>query len=281
MREALGSLENETFDKGFQKLINDGEALVFLEELKNYVDDTYVTSHVRELVAVLFNAGDVSSDDMRQFPIKMDGPTLIMQVVFQATRRVSSEEERYECLSSAMVAAKDSLFIPLHTVSVEDQFHARYNLGGSGRSESQLVSADHLDDLERLGVSMIERWASDGRLETHRKLGYILYRWANWGGGDNLKRYILETLSVEAFVALMYCLAVSASMERFRSKPVLSAEMVGPLLPLSEARGHLEAINARKDTLSEEHQKMIATLLSSGDSSGNAENDDDDMEDAE
>lgn len=261
MREVLASLADGTFEAAFQKLIGDGKALAFLEQLKNHTGEAYVLKYVPELVSVLFNAGDVFTDDLRQFPIKMDGPTLILQVVYQTTRRVDSEQQRFECLRLAMLASSKSLYTPLHTISVEDQTHGRYNLGGKENPDSQLVSSGHLDELETLAKSMIEKWAVDGRLATHPKLAYILYRWSNWGGGAEIRDYLLHSLDDAAFISLVHRLAVSESMQHFGAKPKLTEEQIGPLLPLLDARQRLGEISERVETLPESQRQMLAALI--------------------
>ncbi len=195
MDRIIGDLSPDTFARAFAELVTENQALTFLDALKNYLDDPRVLEHVPDIVRVLFDQGDVFPDDLRQFPIKVDGPTLIMQIVYQATRRLNIEERRFECLREAILAARNSVFAPVQTVSVEDQSANRYNLGGRGDSASRLVSDEHLDELEHLCREHIETWAKDGRLASHPKLAFILYRWSNWDGGDRLRKFILDELA--------------------------------------------------------------------------------------
>jgi len=92
MRTALLSFLDESVDKGIS----------FLERLQDYYDDDRVRRHIQDIVSVLFDVGDRFPQDIRGFPLRLDGDTLIMQIVYQLLHRIDREQTRYEVFDTAL-----------------------------------------------------------------------------------------------------------------------------------------------------------------------------------
>jgi predicted KAP-like P-loop ATPase len=210
------------------------KGLAFLERLRDHTDDPRAWANANAIVTVLFDLGDRFPHDLTRFPFKLDGNTLILQIVYHLLRRVEPETQRYTILTMAIAAARESLDPWVTTISVEDQSHARYGPGEKlqPKPESQLVTDPNLDILERQCARKIgSEWASGdggGRLAKHPRLAYVLYRWSEWGGHAAVEDYILKRLDVADFARLVAQLATNAGMPF--NKPTLDDPSVRRLV---------------------------------------------------
>ncbi|HEX5274712.1 MAG TPA: P-loop NTPase fold protein [Candidatus Rubrimentiphilum sp.] len=201
LRSTVLSFIDERIDKG----------IAFLERLQDHLDDRRVLSHAQDIVTVLFDTGDRFPQDLRGFPFRLDGGTLIMQIVYHLLRRVDREQTRYEIFIRALSSANESLEPLVTAVSTEDSMHGRFGSSGKAqRIEEQLVIDSNLDILEDAARKKIEEWAAGeggGRLATHDRLPYVLYRWAEWRDRQTVEDYILTRLDPANFARLIITLA--------------------------------------------------------------------------
>ena len=199
----LDRLDRQSLTDALLGAISQGNGIAFLERLLDYADDSRVVERADVIVEVLINDGDRFETDMRGFPIRLDGPTLIMQLVYRILRRRPVEEERYQILRRAIENATNGVYVAAKIVSVEDQTHGRYNLGGSRDVSKSLVSAAHLDHLEKVTLGKIETCAHAGMLGNLKELPYLLFRWLNWAGKEAVENYIVNDLSDEQLVKFL------------------------------------------------------------------------------
>lgn len=226
IRGILDGLTEASFSSDLRSLIAEGSdtALAFLERLGDHVDDEAVRANTRSIVKVLLNLGDVFPSDIRGFPFKLDGHTLVMQLVYQITKRVPDEQERFEILSDAITSATESLHAAATTVSVEDQTHRRFEDSNRPRGpagERELVTDSHLDELEKLMRLKIESWAADGRLAAYPNLPYLLFRWRNWADQETVSGYVLKELDDPNFVRFVVLMGRNQANHRFGGGPTL------------------------------------------------------------
>ncbi len=263
MRAILDDLTANGFQTAFSELIRDGKALAFLNELKVYIDEENVIAAAPTIVKVLFDKGDLLAEgDTSSAPVRSDGETLIMQIVYQLLRRLPSQRDRFEILISSIRSARESIYCGLQLVGLEDQIHGRYNLGGSGETSNALVSDDELNDLENAGRTAIEAWASDGRLDAHRHLPYLLYRWADWGGKEKLTRYVSEQLNECSFGHLIAVLARNAALKNLADVPTLENSGLDVLLPLSDIRDRIgDVLRSKTVAVTPEDQDTLRILI--------------------
>lgn len=259
IRAILGSPNEEAFSASLRSLIDEGNdaALAFLERLGDHVDDLSVLQNARSIVKVLLNLGDVFPIDMRGFPFKLDGSTLVMQLVYQITKRIPNEQERFDILKDAVTSASESLHAPATTVSVEDQTHRRFEDNNRPRDpsgERELVTDEHLDELEQIMRSKIESWAMDGRLAAHPTLPYLLFRWRNWSDQETLERYVLRELDDQNFVRLVVLMGRNQAHHRFNEGPTLVDSPMLRLANIAQVRARLHDIvsGASREAIPEE-----------------------------
>lgn len=234
LRAALLSFVDESVDKGIN----------FLERLQDYYDDDRVQRHIQDIVTVLFDVGDRFPQDIRGFPIRLDGGTLIMQIVYQLLRRIDREQTRYEVFDTALNAAQESLCPLVTSVSLEDSAHGRFS--SKPNPEHQLVSDASLDILESAACAKIEEWAKGeggGRLAEHQRLIYILFRWVEWGDHDTVEDYILNRLGDANFTQLIVKLAENERQARIGGGPVsLDHDNIRTLVDPNKARRRITNI---------------------------------------
>ena len=247
LRAIIADPTEETFSSDLRELIEEGNdvALTFLERLRDHLDDESVKANARAIVKVLLNLGDLFNVNLSGFPFKLDGHTLVMQLVYQITRRIPDENERFDVLRDALASASESLYSPATTVGVEDQSHRRYEDASRQRDpsgEKDLVSDEHLDELERLMRSRIEEWASDGRLANHEHIPYLLFRWRNWSDAETLARYVLQQLDDANFVRLVVLMGRDRSHHLFNGQPSLNGSPISQLAPIDGIRERLRRI---------------------------------------
>jgi predicted KAP-like P-loop ATPase len=253
MNALLDRLSLETFRSDLTAFIDEDieKGITFLERLRDHLDDPRLLSNAQTVVRVLFDIGDRFPQDIRRFPFRLDGGTLIMQLVYQLLRRIQSDRYRYTILTTAIATAQESLDPLVTTVSVEGAAHGRHGPGGGKESsvEQQLVSDANLDILEQQARRKIEDWAKGdggGRLADHPKLAHILYRWAEWADRATVEDYVLNRLDAANFAKLVALAAVNAGMPS--DKPTLDSDSVRALFDPAAALERLRTIMSGPDS---------------------------------
>lgn len=247
VRAILAAPTEDTFSSDLRELIREGNdvALTFLERLRDHLDDENVKANARAIVKALLNLGDLFQVNLSGFPFKLDGHTLVMQLVYQITRRIPDENERYDVLRDALTSASESLYSPATTVNVEDQSHRRYEDANRQRDpsgEKDLVSDEHLDELEQVMRSRIEEWAADGRLANQEHIAYLLFRWRNWSDAETVSRYVLQELDDGNFVRLVVLMGRNQLRGLFDGRPSLNGSPISQLAPIESIRERLRRI---------------------------------------
>lgn len=250
MHEALASLEDGTFDNVLRSYITAGSdtAIAFLERLSDQLDEPPVASHAAAIIKTLINLADLLPTDMRGFPFRLDGHLLSMQLVYQLARRIADPTARFKALLDAIESAQDSIYQGVTAVSVEGQSHGR-DPSTPGKPDRWLVSDPELDELQAAAVIQIERWACDGRLAAHPNLGYIIYRWLDWGDQRSVSDYILQRIDDPNFVRLTVTLGRNVAGQRFLGEPTIDDPIVEKLVDPARLRSRLRQILSRRAPL--------------------------------
>jgi len=194
--ETILSLGNnpDAFAEAFLKLNEDGRIIRFLERLEDYTRSDIPEENIESIITVLMDIGDL-------FPEGDSGlfgtgtPMRILRLFYQLSHRFDSHEKRFDILKRAMEQATRSLYTIVHEVSVQDQQHGKYGSKETPEPEEKwTVTAEQLNELERIACSKIEIWAADGRLMKHRHLPSILFRWKEWGQGDKINSFVSNVI---------------------------------------------------------------------------------------
>jgi predicted KAP-like P-loop ATPase len=113
-------------------------------------------------------------------------------------------DTRYSVVHSAL-RSTSSLFIPMALISLEDQRHDRHleTNGGeqsNGRSsESEALFSDaQLDALEVECSNVLSRAAADSTLWAAESLVFLLARWEEWSGIEQVRKRVMQDMSSDA-----------------------------------------------------------------------------------
>ena len=190
--EAILSLGNssDSFAEALLGLNEDGRILRFLERLEDYTQSDIPEDNIEPIITALMDIGDLFPEgDSGIF--RTDTPMRLLRLFYQLSHRFNRHEKRFSILKRAMEKATKSLHTIVHEVNVQDQQHAKYGLENIPQpEEKRTVSAEQLEELERLACSKIEIWAKDGRLRKHRNLSSILFSWKRWRQKDQINSFV-------------------------------------------------------------------------------------------
>jgi predicted KAP-like P-loop ATPase len=253
----LNSLDEGTFKSALGVAIEEGRGIAFLERLMDYAEDERLVAHADVVLRVLLNDGDRFKSDIRGYPIRLDGPTLIAQFVRLIMQQLGSDKQRFEFLRKAIKGAHDSIRIPAMIVSIEDQAHGKYNLGGSGNEGRRSVSPDQLTQLEQLTLGKIQKWAQTERLGDIDELPYVLFRWKNWGSQSDVERFILEKLSDEQLIRFLGTFVGHPAVADPDNPDAVEWNTLKKLAPAERIRARVAKIT---DVTSPERQRIVAAI---------------------
>ena len=93
-------------------------------------------------------------------------------------------------LKNAVEKANKSLYTIVCVVGILNQEHEKY----TEPEEKLIVNAEQLIELGKIACDKIEAWAGDGRLKTHRNFLFILYRWKEWGHGNQVDTFVKDMI---------------------------------------------------------------------------------------
>ena len=195
MMLALAS-DTKAFAAKLKKLTNqklpDGTTRVrtFLERLEDYTEKDIPIDHIPTIVQVLFDVGDdiLRSEDETHGLFDFGIDIRIVRILWQLLKRLD-EPARYEVLKKA-IQEGDAVSTIVHVVAVLGQQHGKYGAKEPKSKEKVLITAQHLEDLEKLSLEKVRNAASQDFLLQAPKLPYILYRWRDWADEKEVKQWI-------------------------------------------------------------------------------------------
>ncbi len=189
--------DREEFTEALQSLNKSGNINRFLELFEDFTDDTIQEDHIDNVVCTLMDIGDSLPEGESGF-LSIDNPMRIMRICFQLGQRFKDQNRRFQLFKNAIELSSQSLHTIVLEVSIQDQQHGRFSTKDKPKPEDQFtVNEKQLDILEKLALSKIEIWAKNGRLATHPKLPYILYRWKEWGKIDDVISFVDSIIATD------------------------------------------------------------------------------------
>lgn len=151
---------------------------------KEKIDISHAGTFVRSLLDI--------EDELSYLPFRDRygvGPDMhICRIILWYLKQEKNVEKRAQIL---IAATKDStgLFLPVMNTALE------LDVSRENREErARPISDESKNILKRICLEKIENAARDGRLKSHPKMAYILYRWKEWGGDPRPKEWVTELL---------------------------------------------------------------------------------------
>lgn len=178
--------DSKSFAEALLKLNEDGRIIQFLERFEDYTKDV-PKDNINNIVNVLMDIGDLFPDTKKGM-FDFGTPMRISRIIYQLMRRFNNFEDRYKILENAMKNSKNSLFILVQKVGIEDSVHGKYGLAEQpDPKERWTVNSEQLIKLEKIAADKIHEWADDGRLAKHEHLVEILFDWRRWEPKEVIK----------------------------------------------------------------------------------------------
>jgi hypothetical protein len=150
-----------------------------LERLPEFIDGI-PSENVENFVLTVYNISDQISRERKgdlDFGIEMD----LVRLGYNLLKKLPPEK-RYDVAENIF---KSSLSVesPTHFIAIEKDSHEK-------GKEDTLLTTDETDKLIALVVQKIKEYSKNKKLDISTGLGYILYRWKNWGVETETKDYV-------------------------------------------------------------------------------------------
>jgi len=181
--------DREKLVSAFANLNGRGLLSLFAERLEVFKNKIPPEAAIPFVTAV-FDIGDQLPEDQ---PGTFIGPSLhFRRVVYCYLLLLKSQTERMAILARA-IRETTGLIQPMLLASDENSSRRRED--GSDKS---LVSDEDAQSLKAMCLQKVNDAALDGRLSKSIKLGPILYRWLEWEGPDEVRKWVSNVASSPA-----------------------------------------------------------------------------------
>jgi len=169
-------------------------ASVFLERMEDYTEKEIPKAHIKNIFLALFDVGDhllLPEDESRGF-FSFGNDVRLDRIMFQLLKRYNNQQERYEILSEAFINGS-ALSTIVREIAVLSQQHGKLGTDADDEKE-RLVGAQHLEELEQIGLKKIKDAAASGNLINLRNFANLLYRWKDWENDEAPRKWIESEL---------------------------------------------------------------------------------------
>lgn len=188
--------DTDTFSSELLKLNQDNKIIRFLERMEDYTREDIPDENIVPIINVLMDLGDLFPEGNSGF-FGTDTPMRILRLFYQLSHRFKEHEKRFSIFSNAVKAAKNSLYTIVHEIGVQCQQHGKYGFDEKPEPpEKTTVSPDQLDELVKMALKNINKWAASGKLARHDYLLSILFTWRRWDDPKHVSSYaqsLIET----------------------------------------------------------------------------------------
>lgn len=171
----------------------------FLELLEDYTSQEIPIEHIPSIVAALLDVGDelLRPEDEPRAIFDFGNETRIGRILWQLVRRLD-EPNRFDVLKGAMSNGRAVSNIVCE-IAVLGQEHGKYGEPNPDSEGARTVNAVHLQELEKVGLGRIRELAAQGGalLQARGSLD-ILYRWRDWAGEEEVKKWVQDITSRDA-----------------------------------------------------------------------------------
>jgi predicted KAP-like P-loop ATPase len=197
---AILSLSNrfDDFSQSLLDLSSQGRIRSFLFRMEDLIPDI---SHdgIATIVAALMDVGDLFPEDEEATGMfETDTRSQVGRLCRRLTHRFNLVDERFEIIKKAIECSERSLAVLVSDVAGLDQQYARYYPDLKPMPEEErTVTLTQLEELEKLALAKIKKWALDGRLVKCEKLLGILYRWRDWGNVEEVKQFVHRMIETD------------------------------------------------------------------------------------
>lgn len=184
LRNKLIQLANQRVPDGSTR------ARLLLERLEDYTRSEIRAEAIPIVVKALFDVGDhlLRPEDESRGMWGFGNNIRIGRVIHQLMRRLD-EPSRFSVLKEAIHEGR-ALSVIVRQVGIFGQEHGKYGRQQRDPEHWRTVTAQHLQELEGFALAKIRRAAGDGSLLQTPDLPNVLYRWRDWTGEDEARRWV-------------------------------------------------------------------------------------------
>ena len=206
---AEASADTKELNKKLEGLLKDGRIRRCLERLPEFID-TVPNKNVESFVLTFYNISDRISRERKSdidFGVEMD----LVRLGYHLLKKLPPTG-RY-AVAENIFNKSESVESPTHFMSIEKGDHEK-------NKEDVLFTTEETDKLIAIVIKKIKAYAENRKLDNSPGLGYILYRWKNWGVEAEAKAYSYEliktTKGVSAFLKAFSAHTLGSAKKKFR-----------------------------------------------------------------
>ena len=194
-REEMKSLLNtasgfESFSDTLRALIEDGRITRFLTLVEDYTEREIPLQNIDSIVSALMDIGDLFPEGDIGF-FATSNSIRVIRIFYQLMRRIENQTECFSIYKRAMSQAENSIYTVTHELYMLRAAHGR---DGSKKDiapeEKRMVSAEQLDELEKIAVEKLHFWAEERNLAEHSQLPRILFSWKALEGAESVEKFV-------------------------------------------------------------------------------------------
>jgi predicted KAP-like P-loop ATPase len=204
----LSKLAGQTHPSGITR------ARALLERLEDYTSEHIPTECIKPILLALFDTGDemrAAEPDSRGF-YDLGVDFQIGRIIYQLIKRLS-EAERFSILTEAANNGK-SLATIVREVSFVRQMQEKRDRKEPSSDEEQLVTPEHLGELESLAVERIAEEAKNSSLVSHIDLARIILCWKDWDKSKQCEAWLTKMKSEQGFIISLLTSMVSVTLSQ-------------------------------------------------------------------
>lgn len=167
----------------------------FLERLEDYTEKDIPSEHIRSVLQALFDVGDelLQPEDEPTTMFDFGNDIRIGRIIWRLLLRLDGPK-RFDVLRKAISDGRAVATIVMEVATFGQQ-HGKYGSKQPSPEEEKLITPEQLGELEKSAVEKVRDAAQQGILLRVPNLPYILYRWRDWAGEEEVKQWVLKVIS--------------------------------------------------------------------------------------
>lgn len=180
----------DLIDNIIKGYVENGKILKFLDKLIDY-NAKIPIENIENVLKVLYNRGDFLPKSNHYLFYS------VLKLTFLAERlieRIFEKEERAAIYKRIIAYVELSLYSIVYDISINAQQQGEDNPNKIKPESEWILTANDLEDIKKLLLIRIEEWACNGKLEQHREVDQLLYRWKKWGDEGKMHNFIVDKL---------------------------------------------------------------------------------------
>lgn len=157
---------------------------VFLERMEDYTEQEIPKDHIKNILQSLFDVGDqlLVPEDKARGLFEFGNEVHIGRIMFQLLKHSDTQQERFEILKEVLTNGT-ALSTIVREISALGRQHGKLGTDADDEKE-RLVGAQHLEELEQIGLKKIKDAAASGNLINLRNFADLLKRGEQFGWED-------------------------------------------------------------------------------------------------